>query len=125
MSTWTPQDWTSLLTAVGVFVGVVLSAVSVFLGSLAKLRGDSNGRKIDDNTTLTKAVGVQAATNSKAAAVAAAAAVTNTKDIAKKLNGQLEDTIANVVKQHVAPLLETMQGIQAQLDDIKNKQVGA
>ncbi len=119
MSNWTPQDWTSLLTAGGVFIGVVLSAVAAFMSSLAKLKGDTNAKKIDANTAITKAVGVQNSANSKAAAVAAATAVTTSNEIAKKLNGQLEDTIANVVKEHVAPLLTAVADIQKQLDEIK------
>jgi hypothetical protein len=57
VSEWSPGEWAAFLTAFGTFLSVILSAAAAFLANLAKLRSETNTKKIQENTELTK-VGV-------------------------------------------------------------------
>ncbi len=129
MGNWTPQDWTQFLTAVGVFVGVVLSAVTVFLSALAKMRGDTNAvklaentDKLDENTKLTKD-GTQAATaNAKVAASAATTAAIKTAALSSQLNGAMDERIRNIVREHTEPIAAALKD-HASIDDQNMREI--
>jgi chromosome segregation ATPase len=92
VANWTPQDWVSFLTAAGVFVGVVLSALAAFMASLAKMKGDTNADKIDKGTAATVAHAKVAATTANIAAEEASKAADHVKHMETKLDANTDMT---------------------------------
>ena len=66
-------------------------------------------KKIDDNTTITKAASVAAVSNAKRAADTAIEAKEATAYMAEQLNGKLEEKINAIVKAQTEPILAVIK----------------
>lgn len=106
MLSWSPAEWSVFFVAVAAFVAsvaaTVTSAYSAIQSRKAKERGDANSAKIDENTKITRAVGVAAATNARDARVASESMAETVK---QKLNGGLDHAVA----QAMAPIIERLE----------------
>jgi preprotein translocase subunit SecF len=80
--------------------------------------------KIDQNTVLTKAGTEAAANNARIAARTANEAKVAANDVAEKINGELEEKIRGIVKEHMVVLADAFDGhmreIKQMLDDLKS-----
>lgn len=118
MSNWNPEQWVVFFTALGTLVGVILSAVAAFMSTLAKIKSEANSKKIDDNTTITRAGTTAAASSAKQAA---AVAKEMNDSISKKLNGGLDVAIADGIKPLGKRVDELEKFTRAILDSIKTQ----
>lgn len=91
-------DWTQVLMALAVGLPATVTAVG------AILLGWHNGRKIDDNTIITRAGAVASAANAKVAAIAASSAESKVDDLAVQMNGKLEARVRAIIREELAEM---------------------
>ena len=89
----------TLVTGMVTVVTTICGVVTLWI----KLR--ENNKKIDANTAVTVAGTTAAATNAAAAASAANTASEKTDSMVEKLNGELDNKIAAIVKAHADPIV--------------------
>ena len=77
--------------------------------------------KLDNNTVITKAGNMAAASAVVTATTVANAAANSIDSIASQLNGKLEDKIISIVKSHTEPILKSVDEIRKSVSDIRNK----
>ncbi len=100
MANWTPTEWGLFFLALGTFFNTVLVSLGAFFAALAKIKGDTNAKAIQENTALTKDGTAAAAKSAKAAADAATIAAEKTDELASNLNGKLDEKIAAAISLH-------------------------
>ena len=108
MDKWGPQDWVIFMGAVGALVGAILTAINTFLTNLVKVQGERNGKKIDDNTEVTKA-------GAKEAASTASDAKTAAVDLANKMDGELDERVTRIIKTYLAPIEDAIKELAARI----------
>ncbi len=110
-------DWTQVLVALAVGLPATITAAgAVYISWLNLKKGKENSAKIDDNTALTRAGASAAVSNAKVAASAANNAATKADELAKQMNGALDERIKSIVKEHFDPLKEAVTA-HAQQDE--------
>ena len=78
--------------------------------------------KIDTNTAITKSAASASITNAKIAADAASKAKVATEDIARQLNGALDEKITNIVENQIKSLVSMIDS-HAQQDEDNMKEI--
>lgn len=127
MDHWTVTEWIQLITAVGTTITVVVASIGAIMANLARIKGESNEKKIDHNTEMT-VKGVTESTNSaNTAAETKKATEEMAKDVSKKLNGGLDSAIsAGVEPLHTALNIHMEQDkndlaeVKSKLDEVTN-----
>ncbi len=109
MADWTPSEWITFFIALGTFLNTALIAIATFLAALAKIRGDTNADKIDNNTKITVAGTIQAVTSAKVAAEKAADAKTAAEELQREFNGNLDKRIEAAVKTAVMQAIRDLK----------------
>lgn len=93
MSNWTLDDWTKFLTALGTFISIVLSALAAFMATLAKIRGDTNTTKIDQNTAITQAGATAIVNHAQKSAIADSLLSKKIDDIHTATDGMKDELV--------------------------------
>lgn len=122
MMSWSPQEWTVFLVAVG---GLVTSTIAAIRASQAHNKGQENARKIDANTQITRGGIDRADANAQVAVEAAtkaekAAESVNTT-VARKLNGELTKVIAEQIARQIAPVIARMEKVDERLEAVDGR----
>lgn len=91
-------DWTQVFVAVAVGLPATITAAGAVYMSWR------NAKKIDDNTTITKAGTTAATVNAKIAANSANEASDKANALAAQLNGAMDVRISSIVKTHLEPV---------------------
>jgi len=108
-------DWTHVLVAIVVGLPATIAAIS------AAWQSYRNSTKIDTNTAITIKGSAAAVNNAKVAADTASEAKDAADNLAKQLNGALDDRITKIVKKHMDPLLANMNKIETTLKEMSSK----
>ncbi len=118
-------DWTQVLVALAAGLPATIVAAGALVTSWRNSnKTDAVGVKVDDNTKITRAVGVAAVTNAQTAATSAAAAKSATESMAQDVKKKLNGGIDAAVKEAVDPIQKILAD-PAATDEQITKEVNA